>query len=651
MQGPLISSPVQIGTLFSEGKREDENGRLSAVVITVEFNAEDDAVDGRVEIVPEPLKTQGPLISPPVQTGCTSDTDVTGGLLLVVVVLVVAGPALELDPSTGDTNDVERPAVPLTRHGPLITPPVQNGRRLDREDTAVGASKEVAFVGENEDDEVDMAAVPLTIQGPSITPPVHQGKATVDAELRSLVAVDFQVVFTDVIGGINVDMPAVALMRHGPLITPPVQRPRGLVVVTDEVGDGLVDSTAEDIVNGRGVDVESPNEPLIRQGPLIIPPVHIGRDWSVGDDLNSGPVADITAAVLFVQTGSLVDVGTPEAPVTRQGPSMMPPVQYGSEADVVVMLLLLLLLLLSGGTRQGSVIGPPVQIGSDDEEEVELIVGSGITLHGSDKGPPVQIGRVEDAAAVVSVAVCMGDEVDSVGNDETRQGPVIRPPVQIGNGALTAQDPVVAPDVHEGGKEVLNASVADVSLPNAVEVVLGALALDERDVLIASDNGVSMSSTVLPMQDPEIIPPVQAVRDFAEVTVALGVTVELTLAVVAGQDLNSVPVASLKHLCHELVQKPMVLVHAPSFPLVVERDSAAAGVATDTLPRHWPSAPQPTEVCGVAIEVDEAVLACRVPPTGSAAHVVNPDSGALTDVLFADKASLLAASVGVVAEF
>lgn len=328
---------------------------------------------------------------------------------------------------------------------------------------------------------------------------------------------------------------------------------------------------------------------------------------------------------------------------------MMPPVQYGSEADVVVMLLLLL--LLSGGTRQGSIIGPPVQIGSDDEEEVELIVGSGITLHGSDKGPPVQIGRVEDAAAVASVAVCMGDEVDSVGNDETRQGPVIRPPVHIGNGALTAQDPVVAPGVHEGGKEVLNASVADVSLPNAVEVVLGALALDERDVLIASDNGVSMSSTVLPMQDPESIPPVQAVGDVAEVTVALGVTVELTLAVVAGQDLNSVPVASLKHLCHELVQKPMVLVHAPSFPLVVERDSAAAGVATDTLPRHWPSAPQPTEVCGVVIEVDEAVLACRVPPTGSAAHVVNPDSGALTDVLFADKASLLAASVGVVAEF
>ncbi|KAI6365439.1 hypothetical protein MCOR25_005367 [Pyricularia grisea] len=251
------------------------------------------------------------------------------------------------------------------------------------------------------------------------------------------------------------------------------------------------------------------------------------------------------------------------------------------------MLLLLMRLLLSGGTRQGSVMGPPVQSGSDDEE-LELFVGSGRTLHGSDNGPPVQIGKVEDAAVAASVIVCMGVEVDDVGSDETRQGPVIRPPVHIDNGVVvTAQDPVVAPDVHEGGREVLNASVADVSLSNAVELVLEALALDERDVLIAFINEVSIGRAVLSMQDPDMIPPAQAARDVIEVAVVFGVAVKLIFAVVAGQDLNSVPVASLKHLCHELVQKPMVLVHPPPSPLAVEEGtSTTAGVATDTLPRH-----------------------------------------------------------------
>ncbi|TLD21922.1 hypothetical protein PspLS_07740 [Pyricularia sp. CBS 133598] len=615
MQGPLISPPVQTGILLAEGKRDDETGRLSAVVITVEFNAEDVAVDGRVEVVTEPLTTQGALVSPPVQIGCTSDTDVlTGGLLLVMVVLVVKGPALELEPSTGDTNDVERPAVPLTRHGPLITSPVQNGRGLDREGTAVGAIKEVAFIEESDGDKVDMPAVPLTIQGPSITLPVHQGKGRVDAELELFVAMAVPVVFTDT---------------------------GGLIAVDIELEDGVVDSTAEDVVDRRGVDVESPNVPLIIQGPLIIPPVHIGRGFSVGDALNFGLVVDITAVVLFVQEGSLVDVETPEVPITRQGPSMITPVQYGSEADVVVMLLLLLL-------PSGSVIGPPVQSGSDDEE-AELFVGSGRTLHGSD-GPPVQIGKVEDAAVVTSVVVCKAVEVDGVSNDETRQGPVIRPPVHMVNRVVTAQDPLVAPDVH-GGREVLKASVADVCLANAVEVVLEALALNERDVLIASVNEVSIGSGVLPMQDPELIPPVQAERDVAEVTVTFGATVELTLAVVAGQDLNSVPVASLKHFCHELVQKLMVLVHAPPFPLVVEGASSSAGVATDTLPRHRPSVPQPAEVCGVIVEVDEAVLACRVLPTGSAVDVVNPESGVLIDPLCSDIKLLLVASVTMLAEF
>ncbi|KAI6365438.1 hypothetical protein MCOR25_005366 [Pyricularia grisea] len=195
IQGPLISPPVQTGRLFSEAKRDDEAGRLSAdvvgpaVVNSVEFNAEDVAVDGCGEIVTDSLTTQGPLISPPVQSGCASDAeDLAGGLLLVAVVLVVTGPAPELVPSTGDTNDVEKPAVPLTRHELLIKPPVQNGRGLGREDTLVGATEEVAFLGESEVDKVDVPAVPLTIQGPSITPPVHQGKGRVDAELELLVA-------------------------------------------------------------------------------------------------------------------------------------------------------------------------------------------------------------------------------------------------------------------------------------------------------------------------------------------------------------------------------------------------------------------------------------------------------------------------------
>ncbi|TLS22309.1 uncharacterized protein PpBr36_09800 [Pyricularia pennisetigena] len=660
IQGPLISPSVQTGTLLSEGKPDDGAGRLSvdvvgpAVVAAVELSVGDVDVGGRVEAATEPLTTQGPLISPPVQMGSASATDVLAGGLSLMVVLVVTSPALELDPSSGDINDVEKPAVPLARHGPLIIPPVQSGRGLGREGTAVGAIEEVAFVGENEGDDVDIPPEPLTIQGPSITLPVHQGKDAVDAELELVVAMAVQVVLADVSGGINVDMSAVPLMRQGPLITPPVQKSRALAVVaTKDSGACAVDSTAADVVDRRSVEVASPHEPLIRQGPLIIAPVHAGRRWSVGDDLNSGPVADITAVVLFVQAGSLVDVGAPEAPVTKQGPSMMPPVQYGSKTDVVVMSLLLLLLMLpSGGTRQGSVIGPPVHSGSDDAE-VEFFVGSGRTLHGSDNAPPVQIGKVEEATVVPSVVVCTGLEVDVVGNDETRQGPTIRPPVHMGNGVVvTAQDPVVAPEVHKGGREVLNASVADVSLPSAVEVVFEALAFVTRDVLISSVNEVSIGSAVLPMQDPDMIPPVQAARDVVEVIVAFGVTVELMFAVVTGQDLNSVPVASLKHLCHELVQKPMVLVHPPPFPLVIgEGASTTAGVATDTLPRHCSFPLQPAEVGVIIAEVAEAVLACRVPPTGSAADVVNPESRVLVDVLFSDTASLLVASVIMLAEF
>ncbi|EJT79540.1 hypothetical protein GGTG_04625 [Gaeumannomyces tritici R3-111a-1] len=213
-----------------------------------------------------PFTRQGPIIMPPVHTGSDvgeANWVVTHGPIIMSPVHMVAGCGYGVDDAA--------------RHGPVMMPPVQIGSKVAFE----------VVLGQEE-------LVGSARQGPDMGPPVQVGRDALIASVK-------ETSVTGLVGVVGIAVPL-----HGFPITPPVHT--GMEALHASVNE--VSTTELVVVVGAAVPLH---------GPTIAPPLQKGRE----------------VFQEFVKGTSLKDVadvvgGGQVAPM--QGPDIEPPVHNGSDA-------------------------------------------------------------------------------------------------------------------------------------------------------------------------------------------------------------------------------------------------------------------------------------------------------------------------------